>query len=194
MLDKFKEKIFDDLFVCALAKITKLHSQRKINAKPLYKIDGIEVSTIPGVPLMSMGNSNSSIEVELKKGDIVVLIFLDYDSDNVIISGENKEVNTKRKHQMSDAIAFPFNFTPFNKSDNKDNQITIKANGDVVLKTNSTIKLGENASEGLALGDSLKNYLDSHKHDYSWTHDGGSGTTSSPTVSSPNTSNKVVTE
>lgn len=191
LLDGLKEEMLSDIFSCVIGKISKIHDDKKVDVKPLYKIGGESLSIATNVPLMFIGNDDNIINVESKLGDLVVLLILDYDSDNVIISGEEKEVNTNRKHQISDALALPFSFTPFNTQKSHTSSVTIKTNGDVVIESDSIIKLGEDATEGVALGDSLKSYIDNHTHDYTWTNAGGSGTTDSPNGSSPNPSTKV---
>lgn len=46
-------------------------------------------------------------------------------------------------------------------------RIRLKPNGDCIIESTTNIKLGsDSASEGIPLGDSLKSYLDNHKHGY----------------------------
>lgn len=54
-----------------------------------------------------------------------------------------------------------------------------------VIKGKVTVKaqeilLGDSASEGVPLGNQLKEWLDNHTHDFSWTSDSGNGKTSAP--------------
>ena len=63
-------------------------------------------------------------------------------------------------------------------------------NGTATIEANE-VKLGEGASEGVSLGDSLKEWIDGHTHTGVST---GSGTSGPPASASPDTSDKVVTE
>ena len=74
-----------------------------------------------------------------------------------------------------------------------DNSGNLTINGGNVIIEGGEVKLGgNNANEGVPLGDALKQYLDSHNHDYSWTDSGGSGTTSTPNQNCPEPSDSVV--
>lgn len=193
-IDSLKDKLLDDIYSCLPAKITKVYSVNKIDAQPLFTVSGNKLPQVVQVPLLFMGNDNSIISIESKVGDYVLLLVADYDIDNLVIDGKNKEVNTQGKHNINDCFALPFSFTPFNSTKNQVNKISINTSGDVTIESSNLIKLGEGATEGVALGDSLKSWLDSHSHSYSWNDVGGSGTTDPPASSSPATSNKVVVE
>lgn len=184
LLSNFKDHVFDNMYCSLLAKITEVKTNFKVNVKPVYKIDGEQIAIIPNVPLCSIGNSSSVIRVEPKVGDLVLLVFSDYDIDNFVLSGKIKEINTKTMHQLNDAIAIQLNLTAFNSTESYTSKVTIKNNGDVVIESNTQIKLGENATESVPLGDVLKTWLDNH------THGGGA----SPDTSSPSPSSKVVVE
>lgn len=46
-------------------------------------------------------------------------------------------------------------------------RVRLKPNGDCIIESTTNIKLGsDSASEGIPLGDSLKSWLDGHKHSY----------------------------
>lgn len=68
-------------------------------------------------------------------------------------------------------------------------RIRMKPNGDVIVETGGTIKLGsEDASEGASLGSALKSWLDGHTHAYIDTVFSGTGTsTPTPSLSTPPT-------
>ena len=85
-------------------------------------------------------------------------------------------------------------------------KVRLKAGGDVVIESATSISLGDGATEGVALGDALKSWLDNHQHQYTDTQttvSGGSGspavgvevpttaTTQKPTASSPDPSSLV---
>lgn len=70
-------------------------------------------------------------------------------------------------------------------------EVEIKINkGKVTVKADE-ILLGDNATEGIPLGNQLKNWLDNHTHSYSWNDGSGSSTTSAPSYSSPTPSEVV---
>ncbi len=187
-MDKLKENIFQDINCVLVGKISKVKTQNKIDVKPLYKplIDGerVNLPILVNIPLMKLGNDKSIISIESEIGDMVILLISDYDVENLALTGNNEPVNTNSKHQLNDALAIPMSFTPFNMSNSHTSSINIDKNGNVTIKSTGVIKLGENATQGVALGVDLKNWLDSH------THNGGSY----PDTSSPDVSTKVVTE
>lgn len=215
LIDEFKDKVFQDMYCSLVCKVIKVHDTDKIDVKPLYTLDGVSLPIIVQVPLMFIGNDTNIISVETTVGDYVLLVISDYDIDNLIIDGKDTEVNTNSKHQINDALALPFSFTPFNSQKAHTSKITLRSNGDidiessgntnivassdvtldaqgdVILDSVGTIRLGAGATEGLTLGDSLKAWLDGHTHSfsagYSWTDSGGSGTVSG-TTSSPGSS------
>jgi len=202
LLGGLQDNLLNNIFCSLVGKITKIHDENKIDVKPLYSLNGNSIPQVVQVPLLFLGNAKNMIEVESQVGDYVLLIISDYDIDNLIISGEEKEVNTNSKHQLNDAVAIPFSFTPFNNSKAQTSKISIKADGSIIIDTPNTIKLGGNATEGVPLGDSLKSWIDNHTHNfssgYSWTSGSGSGTisgtTTNPNSESPNTSEKVLVE
>jgi len=141
LVDELSEKIFDDIYSCLPAKITKVHNDKKVDAQPLYTIDGNKLSQVVQIPLLFMGNNKSIINIESEVGDYVLLLVADYDIDNVVIDGKNKEVNTNGKHNIDDCFALPFSFTPFNSSKNQLNIINIDRDGKLKIETDSDINI-----------------------------------------------------
>ncbi len=72
--------------------------------------------------------------------------------------------------------------------------IQVNIQGGVVIIDGSQILLGAGAGEGVPLGVTLKQWLDTHTHPYSWTSGAGSSETSPPSTPSPDPSTKVFTE
>lgn len=144
-IDSFKDNIFDDMFVFLPSKIVKIVDEKRITIKPLFKreINGeiVEFPIIVNVPLMNLGNDNAIIEIEPKVGDIVAAFISDYDAENLILTGKNEPVNTETKHQLNDAFAFPFSFTPFNGTKSHANKIKIDALGNVSIESENDINL-----------------------------------------------------
>jgi len=181
LIQELTEEIFDKIYCCLPAKITKIHDDKSVDAQPLFKLNGKNMPALVQIPLLFMGNNNSVINIESQVGDYVLLLVADYDIDNLAIDGKIKNVNTDNKHDINDCFALPFSFTPFNSSKSQSNKINVDASGNITIETNSNIYLGEGSTESVPLGDSLKTWLDGH------THGGGSG----PDTESPNPSSKV---
>lgn len=185
LINSLKKEITKNINVSVIAKIIKINTNNTVNVKPLYKDSEKEMPILVNVPLMQLSSGNIKIEIEQQVGDIVLLIVNDFDVENVLISGDAKEVNTKRNHALDDAIALPFELITYNKNSSYTSVISVKQSGDIILKSNSKVYLGsDSASEGVPLGTQLKTWLDSHTH--------GSG--SAPDSESPSPSEKVVVE
>jgi hypothetical protein len=88
-----------------------------------------------------MGNGTSIINIESEVGDYVLLLVADYDIDNLVIDGKNKEVNTQGKHNIDDCFALPFSFTPFNSNKSQVNKINIDSLGNISIESNLDINL-----------------------------------------------------
>jgi len=139
LLDGLRDKLLEDISSCLVAKITKIHNDKKVDVKPLYKVNGKSIPQIVHVPLLFLGNNDNIINVESQVGDYVVVIMSDYDIDNLAISGQEKEVNTNAKHEVNNALAIPFSFTPFNQNKNQSRRITIKNNGEIEIQNDKPI-------------------------------------------------------
>lgn len=146
MLEEYKEQIFDNIYCAMIVKIVKVYDGKKVDVKPLYIINGEPISQIVQVPLAFLGNDRNIIQVESEVGDKALVIISDYDIDNVVISGEEKETNVKTMHKIDDAICIPFSFTPYNSNKaqtskimmNKDGSIDILAEGNFNITTTGT--------------------------------------------------------
>lgn len=191
--NKLKSKYFKDLHSCCIAKVESYDSNTlKATVKPLYTQDDLELPVLVNVPLSHIGNDNFIIHTPLKQGDLVVIMFCDHDIDNIMLGSQDSNVQTNRVHELDDSVIvgkispFTEEHSQLNNDDmfigKKDGScyITLKNNGDIIIKSDN-IKLGENATEGIPLGNTLKNWLDNH------VHVGGTGT---PTTSSPSPSTK----
>jgi len=86
---------------------------------------------------------------------------------------------------IRDVVKVGFNF--------KDGKLEIYGGEEIecVITGFNKILLGEGADAPLSIGDTLKEWLDDHTHDYTWTDSGGSGTTDSPATNSPDPSDEV---
>ncbi|MBU8908497.1 Gp138 family membrane-puncturing spike protein [Desertibacillus haloalkaliphilus] len=163
------------------------------------------------VPVSHMSFGDFVIRPSYKRGDLVIVGFSDTAIDDVLISANQQESDITERFREEDAIVLQGinsmkQTLPSDHSNDlviakKDfsSKIVIKDNNDIVLEASGSILLGESASEGVPLGNQLKQWLDAHQHDitalknafdnhtheYSWTNSGGNGTTSSPSTSFP---------
>ena len=193
---KFIREIFqnelNNLNCCMVANITSIDTNtKKVSVKPLHKVfienRLVELPIIQDVPLFQFMTSSALIELPFAIGDIVLLVFADYDIQNLVLTGELSEVNTNDIHSLNDAVALPLGLNPINTTLSRNTKIVIKSNGDVVVETTGDIFLGsESASSGIPFGDSLKTWIDSHVHSVP-----SAGNTGTPTTESPNPSTKV---
>ena len=124
------------------AKIDKYDDKNNsITAIPLVSNEGLELPPLVNVPLLTFGNKNYNIKFPIVRGSIVLIIFLDYDSDNLLLDGETLESNTNRTHSLNDAIALPFIFNPLNNNGggsdifeiNSGKGVKINAGGDITF-------------------------------------------------------------
>ena len=162
------------------------------------------------VPVGHLNVGEFIIRPPYKVGDKVIVVFSENPIDEVISTGEEKKSQLKEKHDISDAMVVcglhTWETTLPSEHGNdlviakKDfsAKVVINEDGQVLIDANE-IRLGENATEGLTGGMTLKQYLDQHEHDlteikswmeqhthnYDWTSTGGSGTTDPPSGSAP---------
>ena len=194
MREMFQNEL-NNLNCCMVASITAIDTNtKKVSVKPLHKVfienQLVELPVIQDVPLFQFMTSNALIELPFATGDIVLLVFADYDIQNLVLTGELSEVNTNDIHSLNDAIALPLGLNPINTTLSINTRIIIKNNGDIVAETTGNIFLGsENASDGVARGTPLKTWNDGHVHPIP-----GGGNTGTPTTESPNPSTKVFVE
>jgi len=203
---EFYNKI-NELNCCMFAKVTKINKLKStVDVLPLHKHfvndNLLEFPILVNVPLLQNMSSNFIIKIPINVNDIVLLLFVDYDIQNLVLTGELKDTNTKEIHSLNNAVALPFNFNIFNHdldiNDNnylvigkKDNSVKIKIDNtnNVIIDTTGNILLGESATEGIPLGTSLKNWLDNHTHPVA-----GIGNTGTPNTGSPSPSSKSKVE
>lgn len=174
------------------------------DVQPLSNVRGEALPPILNLPLAYTGNATFIMHAPLTVGDLVLVIFSEHDIDTILEGIKTTNTMTQRTHDLDDAIIVgkidPFtSVTTLSATDlyigTRDGTagITIQPDGTIIIES-GTVKLGKNATHGLALGDMIKTVFDGHTHNYSWSDSGGSGTTSGPGTSFPNPSTKVVTE
>ena len=215
VVKKMLDKAIKEIHTSLPAKIVSIDKQSlKADVKPLIKVkhgdEDVELPIIQEVPVCTIKAGGFIIKPPYQEGDIVLLLFSERCIDDFIYTGENTTTEAKRRHSLEDAVIIGGlnTFTsgdelPDEESENLvigkndySSKITIKEDGDIVIEADSNIYLNDSESEeGVPLGNTLKNWIDEHTHDfdYSWTDSGGSssGTTKVPNSNSPDPSNTV---
>lgn len=103
-------QVTDGINNCMLAKIdffdpTTMRAEAKPLLKKQYKdgtIEGQEL--LIEVPVSFLKAGPFFIRPPYKEGDIVLVVFADGDIENVLLSGEESDPNSTRKHSLDDAI------------------------------------------------------------------------------------------
>ena len=140
--EDFKKNIAGETNVCKMAKVVKFYPETmKVDVMPLPSEDN---SMIINVPVATVRSKDFLIYYPLKADDIVILLFADNDTDNILL-GEDS-IETERGHDISDCICIG-GITLLNDTlevDEKDAlvmqnisntaSITIKKDGDIKVK------------------------------------------------------------
>lgn len=164
LLQDFTNESNNNLNVMMIGKIQTYNSRdNTANIEPLHYIpsQNAPYNLLTSVPIGFFSIGGYSIKVAPQKGDLVILLFCDYDIDNLMIDGTTKRQNTDRTHALEDAIALPLSINFLNNAFNAEEDlviskegtsayIKIKSDGSIVLNAD-TIKLGENATRGIVL-------------------------------------------
>lgn len=89
------------LNVAKLAKVVKYYPENmKVDVMPYPTEDS---AMIINVPLATIATKDYLVYYPLKPDDIVVLLFIDYDTDNILLGEDSLE--TERGHDVSDCVA-----------------------------------------------------------------------------------------
>lgn len=89
------------LNVAKLGKVVKFYPENmKVDVMPFPTK---ESAMIINVPLATIATKDYLVYYPLKPDDVVVLLFIDYDTDNILL-GEDK-LETERGHDVSDCVA-----------------------------------------------------------------------------------------
>ena len=89
------------LNVAKLAKVVKFYPENmKVDVMPFPTEDS---AIIINVPLATIATKDYLVYYPLKPDDVVVLLFIDYDTDNILLGEDSLE--TERGHDVSDCVA-----------------------------------------------------------------------------------------
>ena len=89
------------LNVAKLAKVVKYYPENmKVDVMPYPTEDS---AMIINVPLATIATKDYLVYYPLKPDDVVVLLFIDYDTDNILLGEDSLE--TERGHDVSDCVA-----------------------------------------------------------------------------------------
>lgn len=89
------------LNVAKLAKVVKFYPDHmNVDVMPYPTKDS---AMILNVPLATISTKDYLVYYPLKPDDIVVLLFIDYDTDNILLGEDSLE--TERGHDLSDCVA-----------------------------------------------------------------------------------------
>ena len=140
--EDFKKNISGETNVCKMAKVVKFYPETmKVDVMPLPSEDN---SMVINVPVATVRSKDFVIYYPLEVDDIVILIFADNDTDNILLGEDSTQ--TERGHDISDCICVG-GITLLNETlevDEKDSlviqnisntaSISIKKDGDIKIK------------------------------------------------------------
>jgi len=158
LFNKVVEGVGNDINVMMVGQIKSYDSTTNMaEVIPLHTVpkQNIEYKPLISVPVGFFNIGGFSIKVQPKVDDKLLILFCDYDIENLLING-TKQNKTTRTHALDDAIVLPLNINFLNNVTNITQDLTIAKDGtaayvkitnsgDIILNGNS-IKLGENAS------------------------------------------------
>lgn len=164
LLNMITEKLGKDLNVLMLGEIESYDSvANTAKVIPLHFIpdQGEEYQPLVNVPIGFFSIGGYSIKVQPRAGDKLLILFADYDIDNVLIDGVTKVQKTDRTHSLEDAIVLPLSINFLNKAfnatqdliiskDDTESYIKIAENGEIVLNA-SKVSVGEGATQQVQL-------------------------------------------
>lgn len=144
----------DDVHTCLPAQIVSYnYKNQSAQVKPLikktyYNGQTISLPVIVNVPVSMPSGGGASINLPVKSGDKVLLVFSERSIERWLANGEDSEQGVARRFDLTDAFAITginaLNFSSKGNGDDfiidyKDSIITIKENGKIELKTTNGV-------------------------------------------------------
>lgn len=141
-VDSFQKNMASQTIVARLAKVKKFDPKNMyVEAMPLPSEDN---SLVINVPVATLRSKDFVAYYPLKAGDYVVLLFMDGDTDQILLGGD--KADTERAHDISDCVAvggftlYKDDLNIVDKSGfviqnltNMDSYINLKENGDIKM-------------------------------------------------------------
>jgi len=138
---KITSQLKDDINVMMIAEIESYDSSNntaKIIPQHITPDTREQFAPLIDIPVGFFSIGGFSVKVQPKKGDMVLVLFCDYDTENILLNGTIDQ-KTDRVHSLEDAIILPLSINLFNKSNNTTQDLTIAKDG-----TNTYIKILQN--------------------------------------------------
>ena len=160
IMDQATDKMAYDLKVAAPAIVIRYDKDKMLaDVRPQFKkkyLDGEILSSpiIYNVPVIQPRAGGAYIHLPIKKGHQVMLVWADRSLEKWLTSGGEVDPEDKRKHHISDAVAYPGGY-PFNDTvavDNGDDVIIRNGNEgggrcEVRVKPNNHIQVQNSTNE-----------------------------------------------
>lgn len=135
-------------------------SKMKADVLPLIRSkNGAKPSMLIGVPVSMLRAGGFVIRPPYKKGDIVLVVFVDRDMDNFMLSGRQSTPETNRTHSLDDAVVVG-SVMPFTESlpsghsndlvigtENFSSKIVMQPDGNIVIDGKSVTIKGSGRTE-----------------------------------------------
>lgn len=141
VLKRIKDKISSTIRVCIPGVISKYDhktqkAEVKVDIQELFEDDtSLESPVIPGVPVIMPCSGGAFFSMPVKPGDFCLVVVCDRDISNWLLGASNQKPNSRRKHNITDAVAI-MGLRPFTKTAN------IPNNTDVIISyANSTFRI-----------------------------------------------------
>lgn len=151
--------VMNNLNNCMLCRVEKYDvAKMKAELTPMLRVEGVEgeleeLHLLIEVPVMLLKAGPFVIRPPYKQGDIVVVVFADGDIENILLSGDVSNPNSKRRHSLDDAIVIG-GLMPFTEDlpsgnsndlvigkDDFSSSIIFKENGDIDITASGNINI-----------------------------------------------------
>lgn len=126
-------------------------------------VQWVGLPRLPSVPILYMHAGGRRIKVPITVGDIVLLIWCDFNIDDWKAgAGADNSIGLVTPkyypgHSLPDAIAIPGLLNPLNKN---------AIHEDIAIASNGTVSIGEGADASILRGEDTKAWADVHLHTF----------------------------
>jgi hypothetical protein len=150
-------------------KVSVVNGARVVDVQPLLRsvVDGeqINFSIAPGVLLLTIGTSRSSVLMPVQVGDLVLLIYSERALEFWKQNTEIADTVYGRQFDLSDAFAIPFNFGGLDTAYNNEDVIVKHENQKITIKKNGDIEVGGSSLKKL-INEEFAAVFNNHTHNY----------------------------